>query len=161
MGLKFNEEIKMNANRRNSTPYRETPSRLGRQWSSGSEFVTGNRTLLKAVRIPEDFTPSEEIPPHIASRVLFDLPDKQVELVEVKDKPSSESLNAEHRQNLVTEDDPVNRGIIQKRLEKSGHEVHHTVNREDCASAYGEMPAFFDIVLMDMQVSERYIAIQC
>jgi CheY-like chemotaxis protein len=56
---------------------------------------------------------------------------------------------------LVAEDDPVNSRIIQKRLEKSGHDVHHTVNGEDCASAYGEKPAFFDVVLMDMQV--RYI----
>jgi CheY-like chemotaxis protein len=54
---------------------------------------------------------------------------------------------------LVAEDDPVNSRIIQKRLEKSGHEVYHTVNGEDCASAYGDKQAFFDVVLMDMQVS--------
>ena len=121
----------------------------------GSEFVTDNKTLLKAVRMPEDFvtSPMEENPPHTASRVLFALPDGDCS-PEPSSKPETpEKLDAEHLQILVAEDDPVNSRIIQKRLEKSGHEVHHTVNGEDCASAYGDKPAFFDVVLMDMQVS--------
>ncbi len=117
---------------------------------AGSEFVTDNKTLLKAIRIPDDFvdSPVEEAPSHTASRVSFDIPDK------VGAKPdNSEKLDADHLQILVAEDDPVNSRIIQKRLEKSGHKVHHTVNGEDCARAYGDKPAFFDVVLMDMQVS--------
>jgi anti-sigma regulatory factor (Ser/Thr protein kinase) len=118
---------------------------------AGSEFVTDNKTLLKAVRIPEDFvaSPTEETPPHTASRVLFDIPDSN----DTAKPEIYKKLDAEHLQILVAEDDPVNSRIIQKRLEKSGHEVHHTVNGEDCASAYGDKPAFFDVVLMDMQVS--------
>jgi len=118
---------------------------------AGSEFVTDNRTLLKAIRMPEDFvaSPTEGSAPHTASRVLFDIPDNGGTA-----KPeTAKQLDANHLRILVAEDDPVNSRIIQKRLEKSGHEVHHTVNGEDCASAYGDKRAFFDVVLMDMQVS--------
>jgi PleD family two-component response regulator len=120
----------------------------------GSELVTDNKTMLKAVRMPDEFaeTSQEEAPSHVASKVLFDLPDDQAQITE-------KLRNAEHLQVLVAEDDPVNSRIIQKRLEKSGHDVHHTVNGEDCASVYGEKPAFFDVVLMDMQVSCIYFLI--
>lgn len=53
---------------------------------------------------------------------------------------------------LVAEDDPINMKILRKRLEKAGHTVFHTVNGEDCASAYKEASEDFDVVLMDMQV---------
>jgi CheY-like chemotaxis protein len=117
----------------------------------GSKFITDSRTLLKAVRIPEDFvsSPTEESPPHTTSRVLFDIPDRH----SIAKPETAKKLDAEHLRILVAEDDPVNSRIILKRLEKFGHEVHHTVNGEDCASAYGDKPAFFDVVLMDMQVS--------
>jgi nitrogen-specific signal transduction histidine kinase len=121
---------------------------------AGSEYVTDNKTLLRAVRMPDEFAenPQEDVPSHVASKVFFDLPDEQAQITE---KPR----DATHLQILVAEDDPVNSRIIQKRLEKSGHDVHHTVNGEDCASAYGEKPAFFDVVLMDMQVSCIYFLI--
>lgn len=114
---------------------------------AGSEYVTDNKTLLKAVRIPDEYATIEDSPPHV-SRVLFDIPDRKPEQERILPK----KLNSEHLKVLVAEDDPVNSRIIQKRLEKIGHEVHHTVNGEDCASAYGEKHAFFDVVLMDMQV---------
>ena len=56
---------------------------------------------------------------------------------------------------LVAEDDPVNSKIVKKRLEKLEHTVFLTVNGEDCASAFGERPKDFDVVLMDMQVSNH------
>ncbi|KAH6679485.1 putative cyanobacterial phytochrome B [Halenospora varia] len=115
---------------------------------AGSEFVTDNKTLLKAIRIPDEFMQPEETTPHIASRALFDIPEKKPSPIPEKQSPP----NAEHLKILVAEDDPVNSKIIQKRLEKSGHEVYHTVNGEECASAYGEKSAFFDVVLMDMQM---------
>ena len=118
---------------------------------AGSEFVTDNMTMLKAVRMPDEFaedTKPEETPSHIASKVLFDLPDKEDSTESTKPREQ----DAENLQILVAEDDPVNSRIIKKRLEKSGHEIYHTVNGEECASAYGEKPAFFDVVLMDMQM---------
>ncbi|KAG4429085.1 hypothetical protein IFR05_015432 [Cadophora sp. M221] len=124
------------------------PEHLRRSYEgpAGSEFVTDNKTLLKAIKIPEEFD-SPAIP-HVASKVLFEIPDREGQKTPVQ----PEKQNSEHLQVLVAEDDPVNSRIMQKRLEKSGHEVHHTVNGEDCASAYGEKPAFFDVVLMDMQM---------
>jgi nitrogen-specific signal transduction histidine kinase len=115
---------------------------------AGSEFVTDSKTLLRAVRIPDEYTTTDESPPHV-SRVLFKIPDKERQ--STQNQPPR--LDAEHLQVLVAEDDPVNSRIIKKRLEKIGHHVHHTVNGEDCASVYGDKPAFFDVVLMDMQVS--------
>lgn len=114
----------------------------------GSEYVTDNKTLLKAIRIPDEFTPTEESLPHTASRVLFDIPDKKSKPVPEEPRPQ----DAEHLKILVAEDDPINSKIILKRLEKSGHEVRHTVNGEECASAYGEAPESYDVVLMDMQM---------
>jgi len=113
---------------------------------AGSEYVTDNRTLLRAVRIPDEFTKQEEPTTH-TPRVFFNMPDKKAEQVQANQGPQgADNLNV-----LVAEDDPINSRIIQKRLEKLGHDVHHTVNGEDCASAYGEKPGFFDVVLMDMQ----------
>lgn len=116
---------------------------------AGSEFVTDSKTLMRAVRMPDEFQEPEVMDERHqpSSRVLFDLPDKPEHKAEQPRKQ-----DAEHLQVLVAEDDPVNSKIIIKRMEKSGHEVHHTVNGEDCASAYGEKPAFFDVVLMDMQM---------
>ncbi|PYI00767.1 sensor histidine kinase/response regulator [Aspergillus sclerotiicarbonarius CBS 121057] len=53
---------------------------------------------------------------------------------------------------LVAEDDPVNGKIVQKRLGKTGHAVHLTVNGEECAASYRADPAQFDVVLMDIQM---------
>lgn len=119
------------------------------QGPAGSEFVRDNKTLLKAVKMPDEYGGSheEEVQPHIASRVLFALGDKK------NSETAPKKPDAEHLRVLVAEDDPLNSKIIQKRLGKAGHDVHHTVNGEDCASAYAEKPAFFDVVLMDMQVS--------
>ena len=66
---------------------------------------------------------------------------------------TDDTHTTENMRVLVAEDDPVNSRIIKKRLEKLGHEVWLTVNGEECASAYGDRTGFFDIVLMDMQVS--------
>lgn len=123
---------------------------------AGSEFVNDNKTLLRAVRMPDEFTESSETEssaPPSTSRVLFDIPDrpKNERNTSSSDK-SVQMQNADHLQILIAEDDPVNSKILQKRLTKSGHEVHNTVNGEECASAYGEKARFFDVVLMDMQV---------
>jgi light-regulated signal transduction histidine kinase (bacteriophytochrome) len=59
---------------------------------------------------------------------------------------------------LVAEDDPVNSKIVQKRLERSGHTVHLTMNGEECAIAYRANSQAFDAILMDIQVRiSKYI----
>lgn len=129
-----------------STPEHLRSSAAG---PAGSEFVVDNKTLLKAIRMPDEFqeTPETEAHPQTASRVLFDIPSRQ------KEEPRQQT--ADHLQVLVAEDDPVNSKIIKKRMEKAGHEVYHTVNGEECATAYCEKSAFFDVILMDMQVSSN------
>jgi CheY-like chemotaxis protein len=124
-----------------ATEYTRSPI----EGAAGAQYVTDNKTLLKAVRMPDEFTESAPAlaVPHVASKVHF-TPEKS------DDGPPQ---GADHLQILVAEDDPVNSRIIKKRLEKSGHKVYHTVNGEECASAYGDKSAFFDVVLMDMQVS--------
>jgi hypothetical protein len=56
---------------------------------------------------------------------------------------------------LIAEDEPINCKILTKRLEKLGHNVYVTTNGEECARAYGDRAAYFDVVLMDMQVRTR------
>lgn len=82
------------------------------------------------------------------ARVLFDAPDKR------PDPPTAHELHV-----LVAEDDPINSKIVMKRLEKLGHSVHLTINGEECFRTYGERAGFFDVVLMDMQVSRIYSTI--
>ena len=109
--------------------------------------ITDSRTPLRPIRMPgEDSqgSPISELPPRTLARVLFNVPDKPQE------RPTP--LTADKLNVLVAEDDPINSRIVQKRLEKIGHAVYLTVNGEQCASAYGENPTFFDVVLMDMQV---------
>ena len=119
--------------------------------------VTDSKTPIKPIRMPGDIStgsPVSELPPHreissrTPSRVLFDVPDENA--------ATEQPLNAEKLRVLVAEDDPINSKIVQKRLEKIGHEVHLTINGEECSSAYGENSASFDVVLMDMQVSETW-----
>ena len=113
----------------------------------GQSKVKDSKTPIRPVRIPAEEScgsPKSEHHTRTPSRVLFDVPDKPVSKVE--------ALTAECLSVLVAEDDPINSKIIRKRLEKQGHNVHLTVNGEECSSAFGEKPTAFDVVLMDMQV---------
>lgn len=134
---------------RRSTSYSGAVDRLrspGRA-PAGSEYITDSKTLMSAIRMPDEFSEentsgnSGQHGSHqSASRVMFD-------------SVENGRHDAKYLRTLVAEDDPINSKIIRKRLEKSGHEVYHTMNGEECARAYGERPTFFDVVLMDMQVS--------
>ncbi|KAL8866998.1 MAG: hypothetical protein Q9174_005946 [Haloplaca sp. 1 TL-2023] len=109
----------------------------------GEAKVLDSKTPIRSIRVPGTTkygSPAAKAP-RAPSRVLFDVPDK---------KP--QQLNADQLNVLVAEDDPVNSKIVKKRLERLGHFTHLTVNGEDCSSAYGENPAAFDVVLMDMQM---------
>jgi PleD family two-component response regulator len=90
------------------------------------------------------FELSDEAPPKVKAEPGATTIDSNVHKAS---KPESAKLRV-----LVAEDDPINMKILRKRLEKAGHTVHHTVNGEDCAAAYKESAAEFDVVLMDMQV---------
>ena len=125
---------------------------LDQQESTGQAIVTDSKTPIRPIRIPVGSSagsPVSEYPrdsAHTPSRVLFDVSDNNAD----KEAP----LDSNKLQVLVAEDDPINSKIVQKRLEKLGHLVRLTINGEECSSAYGERPAFFDVLLMDMQVSE-------
>ena len=111
---------------------------------------TGENTLIRAVRMPDDFpNPQDE---ETTQQINFEGPmgseGKKDEMVKV--------LDTEHLHILVAEDDPVNNRIIKKRLERSGHEVHITHNGQECSTVYQDKLGFFDVVLMDMQVSKLY-----
>ncbi|KAE8153397.1 GAF domain-like protein [Aspergillus avenaceus] len=69
-----------------------------------------------------------------------------------KPRTSSDSSLPDHYRVLVAEDDPINSKIIHKRLTKLGHTVHLTGNGEECAAAYREDSARYDVVLMDIQM---------
>ncbi|KAL5437076.1 hypothetical protein PMIN05_006422 [Paraphaeosphaeria minitans] len=117
--------------------------------SPGEEHITSSGTSLKAIRMPDDI--GSPIDPYPRSgTVLGELSDKPE-----KKSTSSKELSYEHLRVLVAEDDPVNSRIVQKRLDKLGHEVYLTVNGEECAGAYCDKPQDFDVVLMDMQVSNK------
>jgi CheY-like chemotaxis protein len=113
----------------------------------GYRAVPGEKTLLRAIRMPDESLPdrAEETSKYAGPDGLEESRTTQGNAI----KP----LDAEHLQILVAEDDPINNRIIKKRLEKNGHEVKITVNGQECATAYQEKLAFFDVVLMDMQVS--------
>ncbi|KAL8702913.1 MAG: hypothetical protein Q9201_003919 [Fulgogasparrea decipioides] len=117
------------------------PKQMGA--GSGEASVCDSKTPIRPIRVPGEGSCDSPVAtgPRTPSRVLFDVPDT---------KP--QSLNVDLLNVLVAEDDPVNSKIMRKRLEKLGHSTHLTVNGEDCSSAYGEKPAAFDVVLMDMQM---------
>ena len=126
---------------------------LQKREGPGLANVVDSKTPIRPIRMPGETStgsPESEHPPRQSdlsartpSRVLFDVPDKDAQV----EPPDAKKLHV-----LVAEDDPINSKIIKKRLEKAGHEVYLTINGEECSSSYGERPAFFDVVLMDMQV---------
>lgn len=119
------------------------------QATPGQYLVMDSKIPLKPVRVPEEASsPTREFSPRLTSKFLSDAPTERME----KAGPPP----ADHLQVLVAEDDPINSKIIKKRLEKLDHDVYLTVNGEECASAYGEKPASFDVVLMDMQVGNNF-----
>ncbi|ESZ95078.1 PHY1, histidine kinase-group VIII protein [Sclerotinia borealis F-4128] len=139
--------------------------------TAGFETIAGSKTPVKAVRMPDEFseTTDDSYPPPVAAKVKtnFQVPTLlQGGPREDAPAPESRSLDTKHLKVLVAEDDPVNSRIINKRLDKGGHEVYHTINGEECASVYRDnvndspesaitssAPSTrYDVVLMDMQM---------
>jgi CheY-like chemotaxis protein len=103
-------------------------------------------TSVKAVKMPDDMgSPAEKRP---KTGILGEIDSETPQIASAPD-----DLSTGHMRVLVAEDDPMNSRIIKKRLEKLGHSVYLTINGEECASAFGDKPQDFDVILMDMQVS--------
>ncbi|KAF2123933.1 hypothetical protein P153DRAFT_303484 [Dothidotthia symphoricarpi CBS 119687] len=112
----------------------------------GEEPILFSSQPLRAVKVPDEGTsPTDTQQP--AGSIFGELVDEPERM-----PPSPENLTAERMRVLVAEDDPINSKIIKKRLEKLKHNVYLTVNGEECASAFGDNPKDFDVVLMDMQM---------
>jgi light-regulated signal transduction histidine kinase (bacteriophytochrome) len=116
--------------------------------SPGEEGINFSGTSLKAVKMPDEVGSPIDLRPRSGS-VLGELSGG------LENTNETSNLSSKHLCVLVAEDDPVNSRIVQKRLEKLGHEVYLTVNGEECASAYCDRSQGFDVVLMDMQVSNQ------
>lgn len=118
----------------------------------GTAEIRDSKTRVKAVKMPDEFV---DLPPRIpkgdSSGVLLELPSQKPQQSATVDKGAS-SNKEPSLSILVAEDDPINMKILQKRLERVGHTVQHTVNGEDCAMVYKDKSPDFDVILMDMQV---------
>lgn len=115
----------------------------------GEEPVVDSRTPVKPVRVPDEESMQSAEPHERKSepKVVFELPERGS-----KQREEEKPLTADNLSVLVAEDDPINSKIIKKRLERLGHQVHLTVNGEECAAAHGENPDNYDVVLMDLQM---------
>ncbi|KAI9666943.1 MAG: Light-sensor Protein kinase [Alyxoria varia] len=126
---------------------RKTPEHLrmtNASQETGQRSITDTNRPLKPIKVPQDDL-------NKSSAAAYD--PKMTLPSEIQTSPErNEVLDADHVNVLVAEDDPINSKLVQKRLQKAGHEVYLTVNGEECSSTYGEKPGVFDVVLMDMQM---------
>ena len=131
-----------------------TEQHIARLEKPGQSLVQDQGTPIRPVRIPDETVVSSSAEPSeqgITEAASGAGPRSEGETPVSPISPDRSST--EHMRVLVAEDDPVNSKIIKKRLGKLGHEVSDTINGEECASAYCDRTGFFDIILMDMQVS--------
>ncbi|KAJ0165130.1 Cyanobacterial phytochrome B [Colletotrichum tanaceti] len=125
----------------------------------GYTSVADTKTPIRAVRVPDEYSNQPPRPrTSDSSRVLFEVHEGPKALGTsdagtAGTAPSAVSAFEDTKlQVLIAEDDPINSRILRKRLEKSGHQVSHAANGEDCATVYHENSKSFDVVLMDMQM---------
>lgn len=137
------------------------PLRQSNVDAPGQKSVRDSATPVKSVRVPDgkvvsgegNYVSSWSTPPTTDKRPSNASKSIEATNLQASGSPSASSTSSDKMQILVAEDDPVNSRIIKKRLERLSHTVSLTVNGEECASAYAEKSEFYDIVLMDMQVS--------
>ncbi|RYO73796.1 hypothetical protein DL764_011056 [Monosporascus ibericus] len=114
----------------------------------GAYSITNLNTPIKHEKVPDE--PLKLPKSHhtgLSSGIFLEIPQNSEHEGQAASTPKSGKLRV-----LVAEDDPINFKILKKRLEKTGHEVSHALNGEDCASVYKEGPSRFDVILMDMQM---------
>jgi len=120
--------------------------------SHGQQPIQDSKTPLSATKMPDELEQ-----PGIAQQLPSnsgDNPKKQPDYHKLQGMQDPPTIDADNMRVLIAEDDPINSRIIKKRLEKLNHRPYMTVNGEECASIYGEKPGHFDVILMDMQVSD-------
>ncbi|RYP25327.1 hypothetical protein DL767_008449 [Monosporascus sp. MG133] len=118
------------------------------QPQAGTYSITNLKTPIRHVKVPDE--PLEQpISRHTGpwSRILSEIPQNSEH-----DGQATSTQKWGKLRILVAEDDPINFKILKKRLEKTGHEISHALNGEDCASVYKEGPSRFDAILMDIQM---------
>lgn len=109
----------------------------------GTYPVQGSKTPIRPIRVREQPT-SEQNTQGVSPN--------QKKSINDRNNDRRCLAGAQELEVLVAEDDPINSKIVKKRLERSGHKVRMTVNGEECSSTFGDEPAAFDVVLMDIQV---------
>ncbi|KAJ2977057.1 hypothetical protein NQ176_g4591 [Zarea fungicola] len=114
----------------------------------GSISVKDSKTPIRAIKIPDEYTPQSVVTSSTKST------EKLVEVESQLGKPRKDSIIAQERplKVLIAEDDPINLKVLRKRLERCGHTVSHAVNGEDCAALYKTTASEVDVILMDMQM---------
>ncbi|KAF2755729.1 hypothetical protein EJ05DRAFT_113435 [Pseudovirgaria hyperparasitica] len=117
----------------------------------GTHHLPFSLRPVKAVRMPEEFEASSPVD-RLSNSATSGSIVGELSSSEKYVQSTEKQLTADNMHVLVAEDDPVNSKIVKKRLEKAGHNIHLTVNGEECASAYGDGLEKFDVVLMDMQM---------
>ena len=120
---------------------------------AGEVTVPGSGAPITALKMPDEGGDSPVDPRPKPGSVLGEIQGD----TPIQPSAEPEKLTSDHMRVLVAEDDPVNSRIVKKRLEKLGHEVHLTVNGEECSSAYCDNSRDIDVVLMDMQVSRVFL----
>lgn len=127
----------------------------------GEERLPFTNSPLRAIKVPDDEGTPWSPPlgrPSSGGSVLGEV-SSDAENGSITPQPEPEVPKVHDAQKmhvLVAEDDPINSKILKKRMENKGHIVHLTTNGEECATAYTEDSAAYDLVLMDMQVCVVY-----
>jgi len=120
--------------------------------SHGHQPIQDSNIPVSAMKMPDELEQpgiAQTLPSNSGDHVK-----KQPDYPKLEGMKDPPAINADNMRVLIAEDDPINSRIIQKRLEKLQHRPYLTVNGEECASIYGEKPGHFDVILMDMQVSD-------
>ncbi|KAF2098282.1 hypothetical protein NA57DRAFT_40022 [Rhizodiscina lignyota] len=121
----------------------------------GEQLLPNMSTPIKPVRVPEEEnagTALDAIPRRPSAGFVAGEISGAGDRSPAGTDSSGTHVRVDSMNVLVAEDDPINSKIIKKRLEKLGHEIHLTVNGQECATAYQEKAGWFDVVLMDMQM---------
>lgn len=118
----------------------------------GQKFVADSSQPIRSIKV-------QDVEPSTAPSASVSPPGKSREQLHLREPETRREIDANHMHVLVAEDDPINSKIVEKRMQKAGHEIQLTVNGDECATAYGDNPGVFDVILMDMQV--RFDRLAC